>query len=162
MTTPASTIPSSASPAIFWGGFLAGSFDLAFAFISYGLKIGVMQSIAGGLLGRTAAREGGIPTAVLGVLLHFLIAFLWAGLFWLASRRLPLLTRHAIPAGLVYGLIVFYGMNSVVLPLSALHTKPWPPSLAPWPIAVHMLLAGLPIALAAKRFSPSGNVAPAA
>lgn len=139
--------------AILWGGLLAGTFDLIFAFIFYGLKIGVMQSIASGLLGWTVAHEGGLPTAILGLLLHFLIAFIWAALFWVASRRLTLLIRQAIPAGITYGLVVFYGMNSVVLPLSALHTKPWPPAFAPWPIAVHMLLIGLPIALAARKFS---------
>ena len=152
-TRPVSSVSGNAKSALLWGGLLAGSFDLTFAFIFYGLKIGVVQSIAGGLLGRSVAREGGIPTAILGVVLHYVIVTIWAGLFWISSRRLTLLIRHAVPAGLTFGLVVFYGMNSIVLPLSALHTKGWPPSFAPWPIAVHMLLVGLPIALAARKFS---------
>jgi hypothetical protein len=138
--------------AILFGGLLAGTFDLTFACIYYGSLLGVMKSVAGGLLGGAAASQGGIPTALLGVLLHFLIAFIWAALFWIASRRMTLLISYAVPAGLLYGLVVFYGMNSVVLPLSALHTKAWPPSLEPLPIAMHMLTVGLPIALVARKF----------
>lgn len=145
--------PRRARPAILWGGLLGGTGDLVFAFVYYGFKLGVFQGVAGGLMGRAAAREGGVPTFLLGVALHYLIATIWAALFWTASRRLPVLLRQAVLAGLLYGVIVFYGMNCVVLPLSALHTSAWPPPFAPWPLAMHMLVVGLPIALAARRFS---------
>ena len=153
MTTPAQTVAGSAFRAILWGAIMTGTFDLVFAFIFYGLKIGVLQSIAAGLLGSGPARQGGIPTAILGIVLHFLIAAIWAGIFWIASRRLPFLIRHFVAAGLAYGLIVFYGMNSMVLPLSAMHAKAWPPPFALWPVAMHMLIVGLPIAWATRHFS---------
>ena len=153
MPAASDTTHPRAFPAILCGGLLGGTGDLVFAFAYYGFKIGVFQNVAGGLLGRTAAREGGIPTFVLGVGLHYLIAAIWAALFWVVSRRLSALVKHAVPAGLVYGAVIFYGMNCVVLPLSALHTNGWPPPFAPWPIAMHMLVIGLPIALAARRFS---------
>ena len=153
MPTLASSPSNQTRKAILFGGLLAGIFDLTFACIYYGSTLGVMKSVAGGLLGGAAASQGGILTALLGVLLHFLIAFIWAGLFWIASRRMTFLISYAVPAGLVYGLVVFYGMNSVVLPLSALRTKAWPPSLEPLPIAMHMLTVGLPIALVARNFS---------
>ena len=153
MTTPTPFIAGNSFRTILWGGLLAGAFDLGFAFIYYGPKLGVVQSVAGGLLGRTAAYQGGVPTALLGGLLHFLIAFIWAGIFCVLSRRLPTLVQHAIPAGLAFGLVVFYGMNLVVLPLSALHTKAWPPPFAFWPIAMHMVIIGLPIALITRKFS---------
>ena len=139
--------------AIFWGGLLAGIGDFFFALEFYGWKLGVFQNVAGGILGREAARSGGVTTVGLGTVLHFLIAALWAAVFWGLSRRLPLLLRHAIPAGLLYGLIVYLSMNSVVVPLSALHA-PWrlPPLLA-WPAAAHLFLVGLPIALVAKKVS---------
>jgi uncharacterized membrane protein YagU involved in acid resistance len=105
------------------------------------------------LIGRKAALAGGVPTYFLGVLLHFLIGIIWAAIFWGLSRKLPALVKHAVPAGLAYGLVIFYGMNSVVLPLSALHTKAWPLAWAPWPIAAHMLVVGLPIALVARHYS---------
>jgi hypothetical protein len=55
---------------------------------------------------------------------------------------------------------VFFFMNMVVLPLSALHRPPlqWT-SLSPWPALVtgivgHPFLVGLPIALATRKFAP--------
>lgn len=148
----ASTALRPALRAILWGGLLAGTGDLVFAFLYYGWRLSVFQNVAGGVIGLDAARAGGVPTFVLGVALHFLIAGLWAALFWLLGRRVPALLRHALPAGLLYGLVIFYGMNCVVLPWSALRTPAWPPPSAPWPIVAHMLVVGLPIALAARRF----------
>lgn len=144
---------SPALRAILWGGLLAGLGDMLYAFTSYGWRLGVFQSVAGGIMGRTEARAGGIPTFVFGLTLHYLIALIWAALYWAASRRATALVRHAIPAGLLYGLIVFYGMNCVVLPLSALQTKAWPPPFAFWSIIVHLVLVGLPISLATRWFS---------
>ena len=152
MPAPIASPRPSAKP-ILLGGLLAGLGDLIFAFTFYGRKLSVFQGVAGGLIGRDVARAGGVPTFLLGIALHFVIATIWASLFWIASRRWPLLVKHAIPAGLVYGLVVFYGMNSIVLPLSALHTDGWPPPVAPWPMAMHMLVVGLPIALVARAFS---------
>src|SRR6188508_2463558 len=144
---------SNSRRAILWGGFLGGAGDFFFAFIFYGWKVSVFQTVAGGLIGRKVALAGGVPTYLLGVLLHFLIGIIWAAIFWGLSRKLPALVRHAVPAGLAYGLIIFYGMNSIVLPLSALHTKAWPLAWAPWPIAAHMLVVGLPIALVARKYT---------
>lgn len=138
--------------ALFWGGLLSGTGDLIFAFAYYGLKPGVFQSVAAGLLGRSVYK-GGIPTMLLGIALHYLIAFIWSAIFWIVSRRLTILVKHAVPAGLLYGLVIYYGMNLVVLPLSALQTKAWPPPFAWWPIAAHMLVVGLPIALAVRKYS---------
>ncbi len=139
--------------AIFWGGLLAGVGDFIFAHCFYGWKLGVFQNVAGGLLGKEAARAGGVPTFVLGTTLHFLIAFIWAAIFWGLSRRLPFLLRYAIPAGLLYGLMVYLAMSGVVVPLSALHAPMRLPPLLAWPAAAHLLLVGLPIALAEKKHS---------
>lgn len=137
--------------AIVWGGLLAGTGDLVFALSYYGMKLRVFQGVAGGLIGRDAAFSGGPATFALGVALHYGIALIWAALFCLAARRLPALLRNATVAGLAYGLVVYFGMNNVVLPLSALHTPAWPPR-PDWPaIAAHCFLFGLPIALAARR-----------
>lgn len=147
--------------AIVVGGLLGGLGDFVFAFAYYGLRLGVFQNVAGGLIGPAAARAGGVPTFVLGVVLHFGIAILWAAIYAGISRRIPALLRRPLPAGLVFGAVVFYGMNCVVLPLSALHTRAWPPPWAPVPLAVHMLFVGLPMAvvasLAARRSSSTAS-----
>jgi hypothetical protein len=151
--------------AIICGGLMAGTFDLVFAIVYYGLKgatsIGVMQSIAGGLLGN-AAREGGARTALLGVGLHFVISFSFAAVYWLASRRHRSLTLNALVSGLLYGVAVFYVMNMVVLPLSAYHSKPFPPPFNAWVILAHAVGVGLPIALATRYFARVTTMAPVA
>lgn len=143
--------------AILCGGLLGGTGDIVFAFIYYGATkgatvLGVLQSVAGGLLGK-ASREGGIPTAVLGFFLHYSIATVAAATYFAASRRLPILIKHAVPCGLLYGLVVYFFMNMVVLPLSAYHSQAYPQALPPLPIIGHMFLVGLPIALAVRHFA---------
>ncbi len=148
---------SRAARAVAWGGLLAGLGDITFAFVVNGLRgvgpVRVLQSVASGLLG-AAARDGGVLTAALGAALHFLIAFVWAAVFWLASRRLKVLVRHPVVCGLLYGFAVYAFMYLVVLPLSAAYFKP---TFTPYTVSLngagHMLLVGLPIALAASRFT---------
>ncbi len=150
----------SAVLAILWGGFLAGLGDWLFAHVHYGWRLGVFQNVAGGLIGAPTARAGGLPMYLLGVVLHFGIAALWAALFWVLSRRLPLTGKAVVPAGLAYGLLVYLGMNCVVLPLSALHVPLRLPPLLSWPAAAHLLLVGLPIALSARKFSGTDGSRP--
>jgi hypothetical protein len=148
---------SRAGRAIVWGGLLAGVGDIAFAFVVSGLRgvgpVRVLQSVASGLLGRAAA-EGGWATAALGALLHFFIAFVWAAIYWVASRRLRVLVERPVVCGLLYGVVVYFLMYFVVLPLSAIY---FPLNRTASSIllnaAGHMLLVGLPIALAAGKFS---------
>ncbi|WP_157256253.1 hypothetical protein [Pelomonas sp. Root1217] len=137
--------------AIVWGGLLAGTGDLVFALSYYGMKLRVFQGVAGGLIGREAAFSGGPQTFALGVALHYGIALIWAAIFCVVALRLPSLLRNATAAGLAYGFVVYFGMNNVVLPLSALHTPFWPPKLDAPAIAAHCFVFGLPIALAARR-----------
>ena len=67
--------------AILWGGVVAGILDAADGVIDYGFQglnpIQVLQYIASGALG-TAAFQGGLTAAGLGVVLHFFIAFVVA------------------------------------------------------------------------------------
>ncbi|HWW73942.1 MAG TPA: hypothetical protein VNZ44_01020 [Pyrinomonadaceae bacterium] len=146
-----------AARAIAWGGLLAGVGDITFAFVVNGLRgVGparVLQSVASGLLGE-AAKGGGAAAAALGGVLHFLIAFIWATVFWLLSRRLKVLVRRPVVCGLLYGFAVYAFMYLVVVPLSAAYFKP---TFTPYTVSLngagHMLLVGLPIALAARRQS---------
>lgn len=143
--------------AIVWGGLLAGVGDIAFAFVVSGLRgvgpVRVLQSVAGGLLGRAAA-EGGLATAALGAVLHFLIAFAWAAVYCWASRRLRVLVRRPVVCGLLYGAAVYFFMYFVVLPLSAVYFKPSRElSSVLLDSAGHALLVGLPVALAAAKFT---------
>src|SRR4051794_35347124 len=112
--------------AILIGGAIAGGLDIVYA-IGFSALHGVppmriLQSVASGVLGEPAF-DGGVPIAVLGLTLHFLIAFAWAAIFYLASRSIPALTRHPVIAGAFYGFLIYAVMNLVVLPLSAYPRK---------------------------------------
>ena len=77
---------------------LIGTLDIADALIFYAIRgvppIRILQGIASGLLGRTAAFSGGARTALLGLALHFFIAASVATIYILVSRSLPLSRSH--------------------------------------------------------------------
>src|SRR6267142_7287450 len=104
---------------ILYGGLVVVIFDLLFAFTFYGLILDVpplriFQSVAAGVLGRPAAIEGGVRTFLLGILLHFVVATCIATVYYLATLILPVLIRHPVVSGLVYGVIAYLGMKYVV------------------------------------------------
>jgi uncharacterized membrane protein YagU involved in acid resistance len=137
------------------GGLVVGGLDLLDAIVFFGLRNGVppvriFQSIAAGVQGR-AAFSGGVPSAALGILLHFFIAFVIVGVYLVASRYVPVLIRQWIVCGILYGIAVYFFMNDVVIPLSATTRGAFA-----WPVfvnglAIHMLGVGLPAAWFAAR-----------
>ena len=140
------------------GGLLIGLFDLIFAFTFYGFILGVpllriFQTVAGGVLGRPAAYAGGARSFILGIVLHFLVATCIATVYFLATLVLPVLLRHPVVSGLIYGVVAYFGMKYIVTPLSAIGQRGTLPRL---PILIteligHALLVGLPVALVAAR-----------
>ena len=114
--------PLSTAGALVAGTLTVGVLDILDAFIFFGLRgarpVGILQSIASGVLGR-AAYQGGLRTAALGLLLHFVIAFGVVATYLLATRLIPALNRRPWLYGLLYGVVVYAVMNLVVVPLSA-------------------------------------------
>ena len=143
---------------ILYGGLTVGILDGLFALVFYALILGakpmrIFQTVAGGLLGRPTAHEGGTKTFLLGILLHFVVATCIAAVFYLLSRVFPILIRHAVVSGLMYGMTAYIVMNYVVVPLSAIRRSPGPIRLPIFltEIIGHAFLVGLPIALLARR-----------
>jgi hypothetical protein len=143
---------------ILLGGLSAGALDFIGACVSNASRgvtpLGIAQSIASGLLGARAF-QGGYTTAALGVALHFVIALGAATVFNFASLKWLWLIEHAWLSGALYGVCVFWFMQLVVLPLSAIAFKQnftWP--VVATGLLVHILCVGLPIALAARWQAP--------
>ena len=147
--------------AILYGGLVVGVLDLLDAFIFFGLRsgarpIGILHSIAAGAVGRDAARAGGIPTAALGVLLHFTIAFIITATYVVASRFLPALRKRWVVCGLAFGVLAYFVMTFVVVPLSNAGPGRITFSLPVVPVlinglAIHAFGVGLPAAYVASR-----------
>ncbi|NZA26674.1 hypothetical protein H0E84_09775 [Luteimonas sp. SJ-92] len=138
------------------GGLVAGTLDLIYicslwAAMGVG-PLRILHSIAAGWLGRESAIAGGAATALLGLVSHYAIAFAMACLYGLASRRWPPLVRHPLRYGALYGVALYLSMNFVVVPLSAAGIGPprweW---MQVSHLLAHMLLVGIPCALAARR-----------
>ncbi len=153
-----------ALPTILLGGLTVGIFDMLFAFTYYGLILGVkplriFQSVAGGVIGRPRAIEGGVPTFILGLVLHFTVATCIATVFYLVVRLLPVLLRQFVISGLLYGVVAYFGMNYVVIPLSAIGARPTGKRLSVLITEVvgHALLVGLPLAIIARRSAQSAQ-----
>jgi hypothetical protein len=146
---------STRSRALLAGTLAVGILDITDAFIFFWLRSGVrptriLQSIAAGLLGRETAVAGGLATAMLGLGLHFFIAFMIVLTYHLASRRLRALVTRPVIFGVLYVVAVYAVMNFIVLPLSAA-----PPRAAPAGavlvngVLIHIFGVGLPAALTA-------------
>lgn len=142
--------------AIVWAGLTCGVMDITAALVVYGLVYGVapvplLQGIASGLLGRQAYR-GGIATAALGLLLHFVIAFSAAAVYFLLSRKFPFLIQAAVASGALYGVAVYFFMQQVVA-LSATIKNPFSVKLMVIGVVIHIFCVGLPIALLVRKYS---------
>src|SRR5262245_27991733 len=146
----------SGKEAIVYGGLVVGGLDALDAIVFFGLRSGatpvrIFQSIAAGLLGR-ASFQGGWRSALLGVAIHFFIAFSIAATYYAASRLIGILVQRPILCGAVYGVLVYFFMNRVVITLSAIGAGAAPPlPVFINGIAIHILGVGIPAAFFASR-----------
>ena len=140
--------------------------DFSYVFVLWVLirqkttTVRLLQSIATGLLG-PSAYDGGASTALLGGLLHLSIALIWCLVYLTLMHHLPTLRRLVshrtgrIVLGLSYGVVIWWTMDLVVLPLSL--AKPVP--FLSWTFALnscqHACMVGLPIALIIGAVPPS-------
>ena len=154
----------SARRAIVIAWLLCGVLDITSAIVislSGSGPFRMLQGIAGAILGPATFR-GGAATAALGLAMHFGVAFMAASVFYLLSRRFPVLVESPVLGGFAFGIFWLFVMYRGVIPLSAAfrtlyltNVKRTLPALWPLPILVHMTCVGLPIALAVRRFGPA-------
>jgi hypothetical protein len=148
------------------GGLAIGLLDFIDASSFFPLYFGitvqrVWQGVSAGVLGREAAVAGGWNTAILGVFLHFMVAFCIATVYYFLARNISYLVRHPIISGLVYGVLANYVMQFVVIPLSAIGWRSTPFDLGSTLNSVfgHALLVGLPVALIASWSAKRNRIA---
>ncbi len=130
--------------------------DISAALIVYGAMgakpLRLLQGIAAGILGPSAYR-GGVPTALLGLALHFVIAFGAATVFFLASRFIPFLLNQAVMSGVLYGIAAYFFMNRIVVPLSGATKFPFSLRMMLIGVVIHIFCVGLPISLNIHKYS---------
>jgi hypothetical protein len=110
--------------AILLGGVIAATIDIAAACVISGRSPGfILQVIAGGLFAK-ASFDGGGATMLLGAVLQELMGVVIAAIYVLLAKFIPVLLRRWIISGLAYGVVIFFVMNYVVVPLSAWKSMP--------------------------------------
>jgi hypothetical protein len=138
-----------AATTILLAGIAAGAVDFIFAsglaIAGGGSAVRVWIGVAAALFGIKTIIAVGQKMAIVGALLHFMIAVGGAAVFYLASRAIPWLVRRPLLAALPYGLGFFLVMNYVIVPLSVMGRSP---SAGLKGIAIgilsHIILIGLP------------------
>jgi len=159
------TTTRSVRRAILWAWLACGCLDITSAVVITILggskPTRMLQGIAASVIGPQSF-EMGAPTAILGLVMHFLVALSATLVFYLASRQWPAMLEHPVVSGILFGVFWLLVMYRGVIPaLSALRPM-WVanapkrplPELWPVPLLVHMSCVGLPIALAMSRFAP--------
>ena len=154
-TSPtASAVQRSDLRLVLVGGLIAGALDLTFAFVFYGPQgatpARILQFIASGVLGR-GSFEMGLASVALGAFFHFFTSVCAAGVYYVASRRFPFLTRRVAVSGAIFGVLMFLAMRFVVVPLSAIKPGPMKPLNVVAELCSHVFLFGMVIAYAVSR-----------
>jgi hypothetical protein len=105
------------------------------------------------------AYEIGLAGTLLGLFLHVFVSYVFAVAYVAAANRAPILITRPILCGLAYGAIAKVVMGEVVVPLSRATFGGGDPTLLQSAISwfIHLVLFGLPIALAASRIRREGS-----
>ena len=141
--------------AIIMAGLVAGTLDLSCATIQTimmgGSPLKMLQYISSGLLG-PAAFAGGMKYSILGVVIHYCIAFSWTILFFLLYPSIKGLASHRLITGIVYGVIVWVIMNRVVVPLSKIPDRPFNLKNSLIGLGIIIIAIGIPLSYMAARY----------
>lgn len=138
---------------------VSGTLDILFAMIltaAYGKAISdMLRYVASGPF--PAATGMGGAGAILGLAVHFALMAIMAAAFIALVRARPALLDTPWRTGVAYGVITYFVMNWLVVPLR--FDRPLPPK----PIAIatqlfaHIVLVGIPFALIAARTLRQGR-----
>ena len=140
------------------GGVFAGTLDIgAAALLNSVSPLVVLLSIASGILGKTAYHAG-LAGVALGLGLQWMMSSIAALIYLIGGRLLPLSRRSWTASGILYGLVVFFVMNYVVVPLSAAVPKVVFTPLTFMGNLLANVVFGLIIAFVVHRFGEGGQV----
>ena len=160
-------MPDNPSPTatIVKAGLVAGTLDISAAILDYYIStgrnpLGLLKFVASGVFGE-AAFTGNWTMAAWGLLFHFLIALVFAAIFFVMWPFINKIVTSPVIAGLLYGLVVWAIMNQLVLPLSQAPALPfsWPKTFKA--MAILMVCIGLPVSIIVSRYYHSRTVMPA-
>jgi hypothetical protein len=143
-------------------GVVDGLFSSALSVWAYGSTVSrLFQGVATVLIGPTAF-DGGVPTVLLGVLMHFGVALGWSTVFLLLVTRSAWIrgvlssTRGVVTVAAVYGPFIWMVMSLAVIPLFT-HRPPtiafrwWVQFCGHWPFVGIPIVASIGSGLQSRR-----------
>jgi hypothetical protein len=133
-------------------GLLTGTLD-AIAALAWNYKANagiIFEFIASGVFGK-AAYTGGSTMVLWGILFHYIIAYAFTIAFYLTYPFFYKIFRNKYLIGFEYGIICWFVMNIIVIPISKIGLKPF--HVVPTIIGMMILIIciGLPVAIFADR-----------
>lgn len=136
-------------------GVVDGLFSSALAEFAYGSSsTRLFQGVAATLVGNSALENRSM--AIVGLLMHFGVAFAWSAIFLIAYERSGWLRRlvaspfGVLRAAVAYGPLVWAVMSLAVIP--ALTSRPPAITIRWWnQLCGHAIFVGLPIVLMVRR-----------
>ena len=129
---------------------VAGTLDILAAILVYSIVLEqtspsmILMSIASGVFGK-AAFSGGSPMVLAGLLLHYLIAFLFSAFYYIIYPGLEFLKKQRLISGILYGIFVWLVMNLGVLRIVFSAKLPSDPNAALLGISILIIAFGIPV-----------------
>ena len=143
---------------IVWATLVAGTLDILSAFawtlLAGGKPAKVLPSVASGPFGDVIKANS--LAAPLGLAVHFALMLAMVVTYVYVAARVPALRRQWLGAGMLYGVLLWWVMYWIVLPLRFGIPHPSNAAAITRQLISHVLLVGIPIAwIAARR--PTGK-----
>ena len=150
---------------ILLAGLIAGSLDITAACLDAWLTFGtppaaVLRGIAGGAIGKEQVTDE-FQYLLLGLAIHFFIAYSYTFLFWFVYPGLKRLLKYDLFTGLVYGFFTWVSMRFIVLPvLSQVKFPPFNPVRALKAALILVAAIGIPLSLMFHKFTNESSKPP--
>lgn len=138
-------------------GIIVGTLDILSAFIYYFIRTGgkspfdVLKFIASGIFGKEAY-SGGNMMILLGLILHYVIAFAFTIFFFWLYPKITIFSENKILAGTFYGIFIWVVMNLIVVPLSNIPNRPFNIANAIINVIILIVCIGIPLSFMANTF----------
>ena len=135
---------------------IAGTLDITLACLNFYFRtrkspLLVLQYVASAVFGKSAY-TGGTMMPLIGLLFHYIVAFIWVTIFFLLYPKLILFVKNSIVAGFLYAIIIWFSMNFLVLPLTQVNKPPFNVASALIGALILMIAIGLPLGLIMKKY----------
>lgn len=155
IVTGTSSSNSSAVATITTAAIISGILDAAAGVVIYWIYKGlnplqVLQYIASGIFGPSVI-NGSFVYVLIGLVLHFLIAFAFTYAYYLAFPYIRSFAKNTYVNGLIYGAFIWVFMNYLVLPFANIPHSP-KDVVSVLELIWHSVLVGLPIAIIVEKY----------